>query len=600
MPRVEWAALSGDEVEAVVSNLLYNEHPTATRIRPSQGDYGIDVLVPQPEKREIFDVYQIKKFATNLGDSEKRQIKSSFRRLLVGLVRRNIPIGDWYLVMPLDPTIENRLDWFNGMPGEVIQAMFGDIDLALTGQEKERILNWRNNEARTIEWKGHLFCEALASKYWFVPDYYLHGGNERLRAAVSDVAAILHRDVTLPKEKPQDATSILTPSEIADHLTRLQQALDGDPHFRYGVSFEPRQPQLTAEPGLVAATQEVAPDGSCLTFKIFQRSNESLNERPIPINLKFQVTDESSRALELWRKYGKPLTLPAEMDTDLPGGLGGKAVSGTVRITPAVDDRHENRYRVVTPSGDVAGEVMFQMRATTGLDGTGRWLHGTDPSGVLSIDALVNVTDRSLKARFEINDITDRDPTAAAPALEFMATLGAPNRLQVAAKYGPFFNIDSLPANSEAFPEFIARYVRALAVLQTRTAGQLVIPDLSSVTVGHVREVMNAAALIEGKVTIATWSKMSLTSVNSGVQVDPEGHYQISVLKPLNLRVGECDISVGTVETVALSARVATGDDGSLSILPATNDTAHQRLADDELVPPGGMFPVRWRELPRP
>jgi|GEM_PF-2965470 hypothetical protein len=36
MARVEWAALSGDEVETVLSNLLYNTNERALRIRPSQ------------------------------------------------------------------------------------------------------------------------------------------------------------------------------------------------------------------------------------------------------------------------------------------------------------------------------------------------------------------------------------------------------------------------------------------------------------------------------------------------------------------------------------------------------------------------------------
>lgn len=48
MVRIEWAARGGDEVETVVSMLIFNEHPRATRIRPSQGDFGIDILAPHP------------------------------------------------------------------------------------------------------------------------------------------------------------------------------------------------------------------------------------------------------------------------------------------------------------------------------------------------------------------------------------------------------------------------------------------------------------------------------------------------------------------------------------------------------------------------
>src|SRR6266545_2919480 len=102
MACVEWSALSGDDVEAVLSNLLYNAHGRALRIRPSHGDYGIDVLVPTDADPETWDVYQIKKFAQNLTSNQKIQIETSFRRALVGLVRRGVPLNDWYLVTPLD------------------------------------------------------------------------------------------------------------------------------------------------------------------------------------------------------------------------------------------------------------------------------------------------------------------------------------------------------------------------------------------------------------------------------------------------------------------------------------------------------------------
>ena len=85
---------------------------------------------------------QIKKFATNLDSSQKRQIEDSFQRVLVGLVRRGIPLADWYLVMPLDPTIENALDWFAELPDTVILRMSSDEKLGLTEEEIGAIKSW--------------------------------------------------------------------------------------------------------------------------------------------------------------------------------------------------------------------------------------------------------------------------------------------------------------------------------------------------------------------------------------------------------------------------------------------------------------------------
>ena len=103
MARAEWSALSGDEVETVLSNLLYNSDERAVRVRPSQGDYGIDVIVPAAADPQKWDVYQIKKFAQKLDTNQKGQIEKSFRRVLVALVRRGVPLNDWYLVTPSTP-----------------------------------------------------------------------------------------------------------------------------------------------------------------------------------------------------------------------------------------------------------------------------------------------------------------------------------------------------------------------------------------------------------------------------------------------------------------------------------------------------------------
>jgi len=62
-----------------VAVLLGNKNSQALRIRPSQGDGGLDVLMPA-ERQGYFDDYQIKRFATNLGYNQKRQILESLKR----------------------------------------------------------------------------------------------------------------------------------------------------------------------------------------------------------------------------------------------------------------------------------------------------------------------------------------------------------------------------------------------------------------------------------------------------------------------------------------------------------------------------------------
>ena len=98
MARVEWTRQSGDDVEAVVAMLLCNQYPNAVRVRPSQGDGGIDVFVPGPAgfgaERAV---YQVKKYSENLTSSQNRKIKRSYSAWSRPARKRagGLPSGTW-------------------------------------------------------------------------------------------------------------------------------------------------------------------------------------------------------------------------------------------------------------------------------------------------------------------------------------------------------------------------------------------------------------------------------------------------------------------------------------------------------------------------
>ncbi|MFF9604897.1 hypothetical protein ACF1GY_21845 [Streptomyces sp. NPDC014684] len=597
MARVPWAALSGDEVEAVVANLIYQEFSRAHRIRPAQGDYGIDVLVPSASRAGYFDVYQIKKFATNLTDSQKGQIKKSFRRVLLGLVRKDIPLDDWYLVMPLDPTLDNLLEWFEAMPQEVISEMFSDAKLELTDAEKEKISGWKNTEGRNIDWKGLLFCEALTSKYWYVPDYYLNDGSERIRSATTEVARLLRRDMTLPEVDEDAATSILEPAEVVGHLRRLQGVLDGDPHFRYGVSLDPSAPDVTQDEGLVAATQQIYPDGACLTFRIYSRVAESLNERPIPIELTFSFEESVPESFEEWRKYGKPLSGQAGFRADMPGGLGGEYESGSIYIGPVADDTVVHRYRIVTPEGDVVAEDRFISASSSGLDGSGRWISGAGSNGLLHAEALLDVSNRNLKVTFSLGDVQGKAAIKALPAVRFAAGLTHPNRLQVAGEYGPFSDLLELTGDA-LVPAPLLAYVKALAFLQDFTPIPISLPKFEQLTAADVRSAVTAASLLSGKTVVGNWSRLKVSQPNEEFAFESGAQYQILVIKPLVVSVERQRIVFGAMGTQMLSAKFSREENGVLYAFPDLNDSLHQSYLPGEPAPEGEFFPVRFRPFP--
>ena len=195
--RVDWGSRDGNEVEAVIANLLYNESGRALRVRPGQGDFGIDVLIPAAERSEPWDVYQVKKYASNLNSTQKTKIIESFSRLLIGLVREGLPINDWYLVTPLDPTVIKDLrGWFMALPESAISYLKALKSEPLTDDEEAIAREWLGMPGRKIEWKGLPFCDNLAANYWYVVDYHLYGGRDRIRDATDSLAGLIAGEMT--------------------------------------------------------------------------------------------------------------------------------------------------------------------------------------------------------------------------------------------------------------------------------------------------------------------------------------------------------------------------------------------------------------------
>jgi hypothetical protein len=75
-------------------------------------------------------------------------------------------------------------------------------------------------------------------------------------------------------------------------------------------------------------------------FKIYARSTQSLEERPIPLKLTFEFDErsESHESFKEWLKYGKPYEGEATLESDLPGGLGSQPSKGRVMIWPSQGD----------------------------------------------------------------------------------------------------------------------------------------------------------------------------------------------------------------------------------------------------------------------
>jgi hypothetical protein len=606
---VPWSELEPDQAETLLAVLLYNEHRGAVRVRPSRGDYGIDVLNPNHTAPETFDVYQIKYFHGTLTASQKGQVEKSFHRLLIGLVRRGIPLADWYLLAPVDNTIDAQLDWFNAMPDNVIAEMFDDgrfVKLEkkqppLTDDEKAVITAWRNQPGRIIHWRGRSACVTLAAEHPFVVDYYLHGGREHLNQAITELVSLIRA----PGAAAATPGELLTPADVRSHLDNLKNALDKDPHFLYAFSVDPASPdiaiidglsqqgfgvdraaaEIVAAPDLVAATQQPLSDGWTLTFRIYQRFAEALNERPIPIRLTFASAEATfdRHAFDMWRKYGTPLTAPAHVDADLPGGLGTQGLAEVSMQSPGVN--YDARFRIRTPAGTSGEELSFAITVTRGPDGTGTREYGTDATGFLTVEVLSDTETQTGTWHFTREDLVGAEVVSALPSIEFLQDLTAPNTLQVAQRLGPFVDYRDIPDEKHPkFPDDVMDYLRALVIIQQHTATPIRIPDLTTLTRREIDAVFEASALVNGQAVITTWDSIGTVVGGPPGDAGPEqdieftSEYQLLVMLKLIVEVGDQKLLLGTVAQYALSARYEVEGDG-LVARPYRNDTLQKTFS---------------------
>lgn len=236
---------------------------------------------------------------------------------------------------------------------------------------------------------------------------------------------------------------------------------------------------------MIAATQAIQSDGRTLTFRVYQRFAESQRERPVPFTLRFAAEDAAfdEAAYDSWRKYGTPLSAPAEVHIDLPGGLGAPFSQGLSEIfVQSQGQDYVARFRLRRPDGTYSPTLTFSMTARTGPEHTGVWEAGTDQSGYLTFETRMDLEIGSGTWGFTRSRIVGQDIDAVLPSIEFLQHIVTGNVLEVAQRVGPFVDYHEIPSHDDAaFPDDVMHYLQALSVIQTVTPIPVLIPDLTAV-----------------------------------------------------------------------------------------------------------------------
>ena len=561
MAIVEWTRLSGDQVEELVAILLCRKHPAAVRVRPSAGDGGIDLLVPGPDSSA--EVYQVKKFASNLTTSQKSQIKESLQRLEQHRINHSNTVTAWHLTLPLDPTNEN-LQW--------LAEITSDLPYP-------------------CDWRGLSFIDGLAAEFPDVVDYYVGNGRQRLETVVGQFTSAMGM-------KPNDGDGLVSPSQLSDYLQSLAPVLDTDPHFRYEVSLGPMKPYIVSEPGMILAMIRSvdARNDNAVTVRVFPRFAAALDCRPIPIEFAIRAEPNSELKHELasFMKYGTSVSAPVgtvDIKMDMPGGLGGDASNAGLRIMPALPSvpSHVLRMVAVDPDDDVVGSVLIDMQpATFGIDGTGARTTGTERGGNFRVQMLSDLSAQTMNLTISGISFEGHAPHDVVAALSFLNALRPPNRLAIAAQRGTITNPMTLPDDFD-LPDgdslqMLARTAASLATIQEHTTAQLAMPG--TIMAADAANWRAAELLLLGEEV-----SLNTTGVRACLRPGrsaPEDKFAIASYFEFAVTVGPTEVPIGTILAYCPIAEVDPesveqhNDHIDCSFRPADNATVTARLVPKE------------------
>ena len=521
--RVEWTRMSGDEVEDVIAIMLLREHRAGHHIRPSTGDGGIDVVIPDVDAGSV-SIYQIKKFATNLASTQKRQIQESIERLRNWVADHETVVSTLYLTVPLNPTHEN-LEWLDdvraGCPFEV-------------------------------EWFGLSRIEGLVADHERVVDYYLHGGRGRLDASVASLNALLRTTMTTSGSGSGD----LQPAEVAEQLSHLQDEIScHDPFYEYEFTVSVDPPAYSARERAISFVTERMPLGNFVTVITLARFPDAPNWSPATIEVRAEPASlEEEEAFKDFVDYGLSASVTAEFSSHHPGGLSAGTVKGIVTIGPTEEELGASRtlrWDTVDETGTVQRGVLVNMTGPhRGLTPDNSAFVNREQSGVFTSTWRFNGQSAELSVSVEQHDLSGRPAQAVEQAVSFLSSFGHPNRLRVSPEYGPpMESAQFLPRPPLDQWSALAELVAELVELQQITSDLVIVPPLETLDVYKRAEVRRCVRLVRGEEVRGKWGGSPFSLIlRDDVDVPSPGEVMsVRYVKELRLRLGPTEVHLGHV-----------------------------------------------------
>lgn len=513
--RIPWTRYSGEDVESVLATFISLEERNAIKIRPSRGDGGIDLIVYLDA--ETVDIYQIKKFAENLKNSQKAQIENSWQELSATTAVLHVLINSWHLVMPLDPTNEN-LRWAK----ELVEP-----------------------SGTKFIWDGLSRVDGLASKYPEVIDYYFSNGKEE----VSEYAAKLLSMANLP----DCSDPVILENRLRDLCSNLDKL---DPYYAYSVhvlsEYDKRDDFCTRAPGVVMSQILVTPGAGRIAIDVIEKTPIASMLHPLTFSVKIIAgTDEEKEQVQNYIEYGMPFTsLPAEVidqDCQLPVG---RSYEGFRRgIIKSFDLNSSNCIRSASLFWEGCGELQLIVDKTThGTKGVFFSAHDDTETFRLNFKWDASQPGGTLNYEFSFSNLANKRSRDVARTYRFLSEATDKKvDLRINGTSALSFNL-AIRDNLIDLINKIYGLAVALETVNRAADSEMPFPDVYKTTKGEIANLRDAARLLDGESVVYSWESHWFNLDGDKVQ-NLECPSLALWIKPLTVRLGDRGVFCGFAQT---------------------------------------------------
>lgn len=513
--RIPWTRYSGEDVESVLATFISLEERNAIKIRPSWGDGGIDLIVYLDA--ETVDIYQIKKFAENLKNSQKAQIENSWQELSATTAVLHVKINSWHFVMPLDPTNEN-LRWAK----ELVEP-----------------------SGTKFIWDGLSRVDGWASKYPEVIDYYFSNGKEE----ISEYAAKLLSMANLP----DCSDPVILENRLRDLCSNLDKL---DPYYAYSVhvlsEYDKRDDFCTRAPGVVMSQILVTPGAGRIAIDVIEKTPIASMLHPLTFSVKIIAgTDEEKEQVQNYIEYGMPFTsLPAEVidqDCQLPVG---RSYEGFRRgIIKSFDLNTSNCIRSASLFWEGCGELQLIVDKTThGTKGVFFSAHDDTETFKLNFKWDASQPGGTLNYEFSFSNLANKRSRDVARTYRFLSEATDKKvDLRINGTSALSFNLDIRDDLIDLI-NIIYGLAVALETVNRAADSEMPFPDVYKTTKGEIANLRDAARLLDGESVVYSWESHWFNLDGDKVQ-NLECPSLALWIKPLTVRLGDRGVFCGFAQT---------------------------------------------------